>query len=150
MAAPQPDNMAKEKEQWWSDNHSEDKLSDAFEEAASEKLERESELEQAKHALELAKIEAEKARIEGTSQSPTQIPTTGASQAAPSSNDEGGKKLGIRDMGFWWLSSGETIAVIIATTFVLGATLLIGISAMGEKEWPTTIGTVLELLILIG
>ncbi|MDP6856858.1 MAG: hypothetical protein QGH13_04940, partial [Candidatus Thalassarchaeaceae archaeon] len=70
MEAPQPDNMAKEKEQWWSDNHSEDKLSDAFEEAASEKLARESELEQAKHALELARIEAEKARVEGTSQSP--------------------------------------------------------------------------------
>ncbi len=56
-------NMADEKEQWWTDNHSEDKLSDAFEEAATAKLEREAELEQAKHALELAKLEAEKARI---------------------------------------------------------------------------------------
>ena len=80
--------MADKKEQWWTDNHDEDKLSDAFEEAAAAKLEREAELEQAKHALELAKLEAEKARIEGTSQTTlTGIQETAKTNTESSSNE---------------------------------------------------------------
>ena len=59
--------MANDKEQWWTDNHSdEESLSEAFAEAAAEKVKQDAELEQAKHALELAKI-SEKAKITGTS-----------------------------------------------------------------------------------
>ena len=68
--------MANDKEQWWTDNHSGDgDLSEAFASAAAEKVNQEAELEQAKHALEMAKIEAEKAKIAGTSQTPA-IPST--------------------------------------------------------------------------
>ena len=59
--------MANDKEQWWTDNHSdEESLSEAFADAAAEKVKQDAELEQAKHALEMAKIEAEKAKITGT------------------------------------------------------------------------------------
>ena len=133
-------NMADEKEQWWTDNHSEDKLSDAFEEAATAKLEREAELEQAKHALELAKLEAEKAKVEGTSQTPSSSTQETPKSNAGDSSNAAPSKLGVRDLGFWWLSKGEAVAVIIITSFVLVSTLWIGVTAMGEEDWPTTIG----------
>ena len=75
--------MANDKEQWWTDNHSEEEsLSEAFADAAAEKVKQEVELEKAKHALELAKIEAEKAKISGTSQ----IPSISSNSSQPRTN----------------------------------------------------------------
>ena len=98
--------MANDKEQWWTDNHSdEESLSEAFADAAAEKVKQDAELEQAKHALEMAKIEAEKAKITGTSQTPT----ISANSSEPSEYDATNYSTPSHRLnwkGFWWLSSG--------------------------------------------
>ena len=48
--------MANDKEQWWTDNHSdEESLSEAFADAAAEKVKQDAELEQAKTQLNQTK-----------------------------------------------------------------------------------------------
>ena len=131
--------MADKKEQWWTDNHNEDGLSDAFEDAAAEKVKQEAELEKAKHALEMAKIEAEKAKITGVSQtsspSTPNSPTPSPSTPSNSNPDSGWK-------GFWWLSSGELAAVIISSIVVISIIGLLAMQASTEKDWPVYQGTI--------
>ena len=72
----------KSPDQWWADNHDDDagsnNLMEQFKQTQSGKMERQEELEKARHALELAKIEAEAAKISGTSQT---MPSSGAGGA---------------------------------------------------------------------
>ncbi len=131
--------MANDKEQWWTDNHSGDgDLSEAFADAAAEKVKQEAELEQAKHALEMAKIEAEKAKISGTSQTPA-IPSA---SSQTSTNVTMNSDSNSRWKGFWWLSSGELAAVIISTIVVVSIVGLLAMQASSEEDWPIVQGTI--------
>ena len=100
--------------------------------------------------MELAKLEAEAAKVAGTSQ--TMIPSgaTGTNTpltASPSSQNSipgqtttqapnpDGSKPGIGTFGLWWLSAGEATAVIVVGTVCM---LLIGglaFGALNEKEF---------------
>ncbi|MEC7042825.1 MAG: hypothetical protein VXW89_05895, partial [Candidatus Thermoplasmatota archaeon] len=132
--------MANDKEQWWTDNHSdEESLSEAFADAAAEKVKQDAELEQAKHALELAKIEAEKAKITGTSQSPP----ISANSSQPTTNSVIDQPRRLAWKGFWWLSSGELAAVIISTIVVVSIVALLAMQASSEKDWPIVQGTII-------
>ena len=146
--------MSKESpDQWWANNHDEDKdssnLMEQFKAAQSGKMGREEELEKAKHALELAKIEAEAAKISGTSQTMTPSGAGGANtplmasatsdptsaQASNQAPNPDGSKPGIGTFGLWWLSGGEATAVIVVGTICM---LLIGglaVGAMNEEEF---------------
>ena len=133
--------MANDKEQWWTDNHSdEESLSEAFADAAAEKVKQDAELEQAKHALEMAKIEAEKAKITGTSQTPP-IP---ANSSQPSTNTENYSppSRSLNWKGFWWLSSGELAAVIISTIVVVSIVGVLAMQASSEEDWPIVQGII--------
>ena len=128
----------KSPDQWWADNHDDDagsnNLMEQFKQTQSGKMERQEELEKAKHALELAKLEAEAAKISGTSQTMTPSGATGTNTpltASPSSQNSipgqtttqvpnpDGSKPGIGTFGLWWLSAGEAIAVIVVSTCLL-------------------------------
>ena len=144
----------KSPDQWWADNHDDDagsnNLMEQFKQTQSGKMERQEELEKARHALELAKLEAEAAKISGTSQTVT---TSGASgtntplttptstqnpipgQTTTQNPNPDGSKPGIGTFGLWWLSAGEATAVIVVGTVCM---LLIGglaIGAMNEEEF---------------
>ena len=134
--------MANDKEQWWTDNHSdEENLSEAFADAAAEKVKQDAELEKAKHALEMAKIEAEKAKITGTSQTPT----ISANSSEPSEYDAANYSTPSRRLnwkGFWWLSSGELAAVIISTIVVVSIVGVLAMQASSEEDWPFVQGII--------
>ena len=120
-------------ERWWDEEdespppNSKELVEEALNNAEAERIEREEEIAEAKHQLELARMEAEKKRLEGSvSSSLHSAEQSSMGQKRGSEPPIVSARSGF--LGLWWLTRGEAIFVICATVF---AAVISGIWTVG-------------------
>ena len=118
-----------EDERWWvhddekEEESSKETVEDAMNKAEAEKIQREEEMAEARHELELARIEAEKKRL-GTKDSGSEKPRVdsegdGEEVAQPPMVTGNSGVLGL-----WWRSEGEVVVVAITSVLAISVGII--------------------------
>ena len=135
-------------ERWWDEESegepptSKELVEDALNNAEAERIEREREIAEAKHELELARMEAEKNRL---------------SVGGSSNRDSGGEasedertspvppivSAGRGVLGLWWLTRGEAIFVTCATAFAVVVSVIWTLGLINESTYVEVSATIM-------
>ena len=122
-----------EDERWWihdeeeGEESSKESVEEALNKAETERIQRDKEMEEARHELELARIKSEKGELE----------------------DEDGQTTNLREehggvLGFWWLTPTEAVTIGLSTMLVVFF-LGMGTYISGdEPKWMAAEAEILE------
>ena len=136
-------------ERWWDEEdespppNSKELVEEALNNAEAERIEREEEIAEAKHQLELARMEAEKKRLEGSvSSSQHSAEQSSMGQKRGSEPPIVSARSGF--LGLWWLTRGEAIFVICATVFAAVISGIWTIGLMNEATYVEVSATIVS------
>ena len=134
-------------ERWWDEEdespppNSKELVEEALNNAEAERIEREEEIAEAKHQLELARMEAEKKRLEGSvSSSQHSAEQSSMGQKRGSEPPIVSARSGF--LGLWWLTRGEAIFVISAIVFALIISTIWTIGLINESTYTQVSATI--------
>ena len=136
-----------EDERWWvhdnekEEGSSKETVEDAMNKAEAEKIQREEEMAEARHELELARIEAEKkqlgAKDSGSEESRVDSEGDGEEVAQPPMVTGNSGVLGL-----WWLSEGEAIVVAITSVLAIAVGVIWTLGVISAPEYTLTTATI--------
>jgi len=123
-----------DEERWWihdeegEENSSKRSVEEALNKAETERIQRDKEMEEAQHELELARMGAEKEKLE----------------------EEGGQTTNLREehggvLGFWWLTPTEAVTIGLSTMLVVFFLGMGTYVAGDEPKWVETEAEILEV-----
>ena len=134
-------------ERWWDEEEesepptSKELVEDALNNAEAERIEREQEIAEAKHQLELARMEAEKKRLKEASS----VPRNSAEESPTAQKMESGPPIvsarsGL--LGLWWLTRGEALFVTSATVFAVVISVIWTLGLINEPTYVEVSATI--------
>ena len=134
-------------ERWWDEEEesesptSKELVEDALNNAEAERIEREQEIAEAKHQLELARMEAEKKRLKEASS----VPWNSAEESPTAQKMESGPPIvsarsGL--LGLWWLTRGEALFVTSATVFAVVISVIWTLGLINEPTYVEVSATI--------